>query len=108
MLENKEQLLKTRSLYEPLEPEMSRQGYSDWETCMIEHFVRSGEVIVREILGDSEVSQELVKDYVENRKFTYLPFIIENLKENRLEAGDSYPESVKKTLSALESYLLEK
>ncbi|MBC2838347.1 DUF4932 domain-containing protein [Robiginitalea sp. SC105] len=97
------QLQKTAELFNLVREDMVPQGYSNWKTCMIEHFVRAGEVLVMEQLGDTDRSSELLEDYRDNRKFLYLPFIVEKLRAYRLEGKHSYPEAVRATLSDLES-----
>lgn len=99
---NEEELEKTRGLFRELKANMTRQGYSDWETCMIEHFVRAGEVIIPELIGNTEESKALLKNYVEDRQFIYLPFIIKKLKKYRLKKKYTYEEAVKRTLIDLE------
>lgn len=107
VLPNTEHLEKTRGLFEELKANMTRQGYSDWESCMIEHFVRAGEVIIPELIGNTQGKEALMKNYVEDRKYVYLPFIIEKLKEYRLKKKYSYAEAVKMTLIDLEkTYVL--
>ena len=101
LLKNKKELNKTESLFKPIKDTMTRQGYSDWETCMTEHFVRAGEVIIRELMGDKNQSEALLKDYIENRNFIYLEFIIDKLKFYRLDKTYSYEDSVVVTLNSL-------
>ena len=99
VLPNKEQLKKSRGLFTgELKANMTRQGYPDWESCMVEHFVRAGEIIIPELMGNTEGSEALMKNYIEDRKFIYLPFIIEQLKKYRLEKNYSYEDSVRMTL----------
>ena len=95
-------LKKTAALFQPLEADMVPQGYTNWETCMIEHFVRAGEVIIMENSGDIVQSNALLKEYRDDRKFIYLPFVVQKLREYRLEDGSIYEEAVKKTLSDLD------
>lgn len=108
VLENTIELTKTKSLFGPIKSDMVVQGYSNWETCMIEHFVRSSEVIMNEFIGNNEGVKALLEDYGKNRKFIYLQFIVGKLKEYRLEKKLSYPDSVRKTIEDLElAYLRE-
>ncbi len=98
VLPHEKQLAKTRGLFEEVKADMTSQGYPDWESCMIEHFVRAGEVIIPELMGNTSGSEELMKNYVEHRKYIYLPFIIEKLKKYRLTRNFSYEKAVKRTL----------
>ena len=99
---------KTEALFPPLQADMEAQGYTNWETCLIEHFVRAGEVIVMEQSGDQTQSKALLKDYRDNRKFAYLPFVVQKLNKYRLGNGLTYDESVKKTLLDLDLEYSEK
>lgn len=107
VLQHKDQIKKTADLFPALKPDMVPQGYRKWESCVIEHFVRAGEVIIPESLGNSTGLQELIEDYTTNRKFIYLPFIIEKLKTYRLDKKFSYQKAVRKTLVDLEKEYAE-
>ena len=93
-----EQIEKTAHLYPPLQEAMMQQGYQNWETCVIEHFVRAGEVLVPESMGDDTASTALLTDYTEQRQFTYLPFMVEKLRAYRMEQKMSYREAVRQTM----------
>ena len=101
VLQNREAIKLTESLFTELKSDMVPQGYSGWETCMIEHFVRAGEVIVQEILENEMQRDALLQDYVENRSFKYLPFIVERLKKYRMEDKNTYEIAVQKTFRDL-------
>ena len=107
VLKNTEVLEQTNSLFAPIQSEMTAQGYSNWNTCMIEHFVRAGEVIVTEQLGNHNRSTALLKEYKINRNFIYLDFIVEKLNEYRLEKKLDYQESVALALSDLEEKFIK-
>ena len=98
LLKNKKELLKTKRLFVPIKPAMKKQGYSNWETCMIEHFVRAGEVIVRDLTGNKTQSDFLLKTYAENKEFIYLRFIISKLAYYRMEKELDYDTAVLNTL----------
>jgi hypothetical protein len=104
VLQHNAQLEKTKELFLPVKEAMIPQGYQDWQTCMIEHFVRAGEIIVLDQLGDHTQSEELLNNYRDNRKFIYLDFTVDKLKEYRLEKKLYYQESVRATLSDLYKY----
>lgn len=101
VLKNEDLLEETRSLFTPIKEPMTKNGYSDWETCMIEHFVRAGEVIIRELNGDKKQSETLLKHYTEDKKYIYLPLIVDNLRAYRLDQNSSYPNSVTASLKNL-------
>jgi hypothetical protein len=50
----KEKFSQTELLFEPLKSKMSDQGYNTWKVCMYEHFIRAGEIMIAEKLGDTE------------------------------------------------------
>ncbi|MEM6726063.1 MAG: DUF4932 domain-containing protein, partial [Bacteroidota bacterium] len=86
------------SLYIPLQAAMTSQGYGDWLSCVIEHYVRAGEIIFKDLLDDPEGKAKLMQNYVEERDFVYLPFLIEKLTEYRLTQALSYQEAVHRSL----------
>ena len=99
VLENASDIIEeTQNLFLPIKESMIPQGYSNWETCVNEHFVRAGEIIVPELMGDSSISTDLLQDYTEKRKFTYLSFIVDKMKYYRIQKNYSFKESVRKAL----------
>ena len=80
----------TEKLYLPLKDKMTPQGYNNWETCVIEHFVRAGEILVPELLNEPFMNEALMKDYTEKRKFIYLPFIVDKMRDYRITQKVSY------------------
>lgn len=107
VLKNTDVLDQTKSLFTTIQPEMVPQGYSNWNTCMIEHFVRAGEIIVMAQLGDHKKSKALLEDYKVNRNFIYLEFIVEKLNDYRLKRKLDYRESVSLVLSDLEKKFMK-
>lgn len=85
-------------LYEPIQENMTRQGYGNWSSSVVEHFVRSGEIIIADQMKDDKLKEELWSDFVEEREFIYLPFIVDKLKHYRYKKEFSYEESVALTL----------
>jgi hypothetical protein len=75
-----ETITKGERLFDPIKSAMSNQGYTTWKICLYEHFVRAGEVVIAKISGDQAGSERLRSEYVNNRKFIYLPTIIEELE----------------------------
>jgi hypothetical protein len=100
------ELEKTKELFNPVQSDMVPQGYSDWQTCMLEHFVRAGEVIVMQELGNHAKSEVLLKDYRDKRKFIYLDFVVKKLRDYRLEEKRAYHKAVHATLSDLDRHYL--
>lgn len=101
VLKNEALLEKTKFLYTPIQEAMVRQGYSDWETCMIEHFVKAGEVIIRDLMGNKKQSENLLNYYTEDKKHIYLPSLVENLKKYRTDHNLTYEDAVNAALSDL-------
>lgn len=101
VLKNKMKLQETKHLYTPIKEFMTKQGYSNWETCMIEHFVRAGEVIIRRLMGDHKQGEELLNEYAKNRNFVYLKDIVDHLSYYRLKKKYSYDLAVKLTIDNL-------
>ncbi|MEO1437417.1 MAG: DUF4932 domain-containing protein, partial [Bacteroidota bacterium] len=89
---------KMDTLYAPLRTSMTRQGYGDWESCVIEHYVRAGEIIFKELLDDPVGKEALMHIYAVEREFIYLPFLIKRLKDYRLTKSLSYHEAVRQSL----------
>lgn len=68
-------------LFDAVKTRMEEQGYNTWESCLIEHFVRAGEVVVAEQMGDSGSAGRLRQEYVNDRRFIYLPILIDALRK---------------------------
>lgn len=76
------QLLDSCSLlFDTVKVRMEEQGYNTWESCVIEHFVRAGEVVVAAQMGSPGVAEKLKQEYVNDRRFIYLPMLIDALRE---------------------------
>ncbi len=102
-----EEISQTEELFEPIKESMFPQGYQDWEICIIEHFVRAGEVLIPESMGDTATGEAILADYAENRSFIYLPFIVDQLRLYRLEQDLSYEATIKHTMDDLRAAFLE-
>jgi hypothetical protein len=94
-------IAQTEKLYAPIRDEMTRQGYNDWKSCLYEHFVRAGEIIIAENLDNREDAERLRQDYVGNRKFLYLPLLVEELQKHKRGEVPSYPEAVGNAMKRL-------
>ncbi len=97
-----DKIRETENLYLPLKSTMTQQGYANWESCVIEHFVRAGEVLVPELMGDSSMRENILEFHTQQKQFVYLPFIVERLSHYRIEKELSYPESVNLTMRDLQ------
>lgn len=94
-------LQATESLFEPIKTAMVEQSYINWKYCLGEHFVRAGEVLIAQNLGKTKEAEALKADYIENRKFIYLPIILEELEKYDNDKRISYQEGVNKAMKKL-------
>lgn len=90
-----------RSLFAPIKSAMEDQSYLSWEVCLGEHFVRAGEILIAQNLGKKEDAENLRKDYIENRKFIYLPVILGELEKYNKSKQISYQEAVIRAMDRL-------
>lgn len=77
-------------LFDTVKARMEEQGYNTWESCVIEHFVRAGEVVVAEQMGNPGVAERLRREYVNDRRFIYLPMLIDALRKYGTDHRLSY------------------
>jgi hypothetical protein len=96
-----ELLTRTETLYQPIETAMTDQGYPTWQHCLNEHFVRAGEVIIARNLGKPEDAAKLQHWYMEDRKFIYLPVILEELEKYNQDRTYPYAEAVRRAMKKL-------
>jgi len=102
LAENNALIEKYDHLFEPVRKDMKNQGYPGWWTCVTEHIVRLGEIRIAYLLDDPVRADRLRKNYVENRKFIYLPALEEKIieyEQNRdryKSFGDFFPELLQK------------
>lgn len=89
----------TKNLFEPLKSVMSDQGYNTWKVCIIEHFVRAGEILIAEKLGEN--AKELILEYEQSRQFKYIPEILIELKKYDNGIYSSYYDTVMQTMIQL-------
>ena len=80
---------------------MADQGYNTWKASLYEHFVRAGEIIIAEKMGNLERAERLRYNYINKRSFKYIPDILNALKKYDRGAYDNYSETVKKGLLLL-------
>lgn len=93
--------IQTERLFEPIKSFMSNQGYNTWKVCLYEHFVRAGEIIIAEKIGENEDAKKLLEDYKQERQFIYIPEILIELKKYNEGGYESYYQTVQKTMERL-------
>ncbi|MBO9658358.1 MAG: DUF4932 domain-containing protein [Chitinophagaceae bacterium] len=86
-------IFSSRAKFEPIREAMNNQGYTTWKSCLSEHFVRAGEVMIAKRMDRTNAAANLLKDYMEKRKFIYLPVIIEMI-ETAIAGGRSYKDAL--------------
>ena len=94
----KEWIKNTSSVYDTVKSAMTDQGYDNWMTCLYEHFVRAGEVVIARNMGYAENAEKLENDYINNRKFIYLPIIVKELERYNNNKQVSYSDVIKKVM----------
>lgn len=92
-----ELIRSTEYLYAPIKEEMVKHSYISWTQCLYEHFVKAGEVIITEKLGDTARAQGLMSDFV-NSGFIYVPAIVEELRKYDKDVTLSYDAAVLATM----------
>lgn len=90
-----------QSLFEPIKARMEDQGYNDWVSCLCEHFVRAGEVMVARNLKRTKAAERLKEQYMNDRKFIYLPIILRHLEAYDKNSKQSYAQTVKNAIQEL-------
>ena len=91
----------TEELFEPIKNAMEQQGYNTWKASVYEHFVRVGEIAIANRTDSKEDAERLQNEYIEDRKFIYIPVILKELEKYREEGSYSYEEAVARAFSAL-------
>ena len=77
-----ELLNKYEQLFTPaLQKVMQNQNYGTWWDCVAEHLVRLGEIRIAERSGDSLLASNLRREYIQNKKFIFLPELENKIKE---------------------------
>ncbi|MRS63923.1 DUF4932 domain-containing protein [Larkinella terrae] len=98
-----ELIRETEKLFLPIQERMTAQGYPAWKVCLYEHFVRAGEIVIARNLGKQADAQHLLDHYVTNRKFIYIPVILEELEAYNRNRTISYPEAVGRAMQRLKT-----
>lgn len=84
----------TEPLLEPMRLAMSNQGYNTWRASLYEHFVRAGEIIIAEKIGDTSGAKNLLNAYLQERQFNYIPTILVELRKYDRGQYKTYDETV--------------
>ena len=91
-------LASSNKLFEPIKDNMSKQTYTDWETCVKEHIIRAIHVRLAELNIGSQSSKALLNNDI-RRSFIYIEPLIEKLKDfenqrnkNNITFSKFYPE----------------
>ncbi len=98
----------TETLFIPIQSDMANQGYTRWKACLYEHFVRAGEIVIAQNLGNHADAQRLRTHYIEDRKFIYLPAIVEELEMYNKTRTRSYQQVVETAMRKLLKTVPEK
>lgn len=93
-----EAIQATEKRYEPIRESMTNQGYPTWKICLYEHFVRAGEVVIARNAGREEDARRLLDYNTNERKFIYLPEIVDQLTRYSRTPSLSYTEAVRRVL----------
>ncbi|SKB80440.1 DUF4932 domain-containing protein [Dyadobacter psychrophilus] len=96
-----EMITATESLYEPISQAMSDQAYTTWKSCLYEHFVRAGEIVIAQNLGNMADAMALKEHYIANRKFIYLPELLKELESYNASKNGSYMQAVERAMERL-------
>jgi len=99
---------ESKPLFDSIKNVMSEQGYAEWKICLYEHFVRAGEIIIARNTGYLPEAENLLKEYVETRKFIYLPIIIKVLEDYNKNANSSYKSYVIEALYEMKQAYIER
>ncbi|MEM6376674.1 MAG: DUF4932 domain-containing protein [Bacteroidota bacterium] len=92
---------QTDALYKPVAMSMANQGYMSWKASVYEHFVRASELIISKQYDTQEAYETLKQEYLEERKFIYIPTILEVL-ESYKEKGLTFEAAVEQSMIRLQ------
>lgn len=71
---------KSAILFNPIKDEMSKQAYTNWQTCVNEHIIRAINIRLTEIHIGRAKAEEILNNELKNH-FIYIKPIIEKLKQ---------------------------
>jgi len=86
-------ITETKSLFDSIKDAMAPQGYPTWKTCLYEHFVRAGEVVIARNLGHEADAERIKNHYITNRKFIYLDTLIMELEKYNATRTSTYQQA---------------
>lgn len=92
---------ETAVLFDTIKTAMENQGYNTWKSCVIEHFVRAGEIIIARNLGYQTSAEKLQAEYINKRRFIYLPVMIKELELYNTNPAISYGQAVSNAMEKL-------
>ncbi|THU40993.1 DUF4932 domain-containing protein [Niastella caeni] len=104
----RQQIAETKSLYDTIKTAMENQGYNTWKSCLYEHFVRAGEIIIALNLGKKEDAEKLKVYYMQDRQFIYLPVILARLEQYKNNLNITYQDAVNATMEKLKALVNSK
>lgn len=79
--ENRELINSYSYLFEPIRDDLTKQGYNNWWTCVVEHLVRLGEIRISEAMDNKTNAKLLRENYTKNKSFIYLPLLERKIVE---------------------------
>jgi hypothetical protein len=103
-----EVFISTQTLFDPIQSVMAKQGYSTWKSCLSEHFVRAGEIMIAQNLGHRDDASRLKTHYIQDRHFIYLPIILQQLEDYKTKRSYQYNEAVERAMKKLQQRVTAK
>lgn len=97
----KNRLDSCADLFKPIRARMEEQGYTTWRSCIAEHFVRAGEILIAEQMKPISSSKQLETEYLHDRKFIYLPIILQELRVYGNDKQGGYSEVIERVMQKL-------
>lgn len=95
----------TRSLMEPIDSAMRSQGYEDWPAVLDEHIVRASEIMISRQSATNEETERLTNEYLNTRKFIYIPRILRFLEYAANNPDYSFQSAILDALQSLKGYI---
>jgi hypothetical protein len=93
---------RTQPLFESIKTAMSKQAYTTWKSCLSEHFVRAGEIVIAQNLGRQDDASRLKAHYIQVRQFIYLPVILQELEAYNKTKAFGYDQAVARAMKKLQ------
>lgn len=100
-----QQIAVTKTLYDTIKTAMDNQGYTIWKSCLYEHFVRAGEIVIARNLGRHKEAEQLQAYYMQGRQFIYLPVIIAELEKYNTDPAISYLDAANAVMEKLKALI---